>query len=163
MSIIIFWCWGLDLGFKNAGFEVIWANEFDKSIWETFQTNFPYTELDKRSITQIKSEEIPEVDGFIGGPPCQSWSEAGARRGIHDSRGKLFHDYIRLLKNKKPRFFLAENVAGILHPKHAEAFSNSLIIFENAGFDVSYRLLNAHDFNVPQDRKRVIIIDYWLS
>lgn len=151
---------GLDLGFEKAGFEVIWANEFDKSIWETFQANFPHTKLDKRSITDVKSSEVPEADGFIGGPPCQSWSEAGAGRGINDKRGQLFHDYIRLLKDKKPKFFLAENVSGILHPKHAEALSNIIKEFENAGYTVSYELLNANDFDVPQDRKRLIIIGY---
>ncbi len=151
---------GLDLGFKKVGFEIVWANEFDKSIWETFQTNFPHTKLDKRSITDIKSSEAPEADGFIGGPPCQSWSEAGARRGISDARGQLFHDYIRLLKDKKPKFFLAENVSGILHPKHSKAFLNIINEFENSGYNVSYKLLNANDFDVPQDRKRVIIIGY---
>ncbi len=151
---------GLDLGFEKAGFQVIWANEFDKTIWETFQTNFPHTKLDKRSVTDIQSKEVPQADGFIGGPPCQSWSEAGAGRGIADSRGQLFHDYIRLLKDKKPKFFLAENVSGILHPKHSKAFSNIIDEFENAGYSVFHSLLNANNFDVPQDRKRVIIVGY---
>ena len=68
---------GLDLGFEKAGFHVIWANEYDKSIWETFEHNFSHTKLDKRSITEVQSHEVPDADGFIGGPPCQSWSEAG--------------------------------------------------------------------------------------
>lgn len=151
---------GLDLGFKKAGFEIIWANEFDKSIWETFESNFPHTELDRRSIVDIQSNEIPEADGIIGGPPCQSWSEAGAGRGIKDKRGQLFHDYVRLLKDKQPKFFLAENVPGILHPKHSEAFANIIKEFESAGYEVSQQLLNANDFGVPQDRKRVIIVGY---
>jgi len=71
---------GLDLGFEKAGFEVVWANEFDKSIWETFEANFQHTKLDKRSIIDVRSSDIPKVDGIIGGPPCQSWSEAGAGR-----------------------------------------------------------------------------------
>ncbi len=154
---------GLDLGFKQAGFDIIWANEFDKSIWETFKTNFPHTKLDTRSITDIKSYEVPKPDGIIGGPPCQSWSEAGARRGIADSRGQLFHDYIRLLEDKKPKFFFAENVSGILHPKHSKAFSNIIKKFKNAGYIVSYKLLNANDFDVPQDRNRVIIVGYHKS
>ena len=123
---------GLDLGFERAGFDVVWANEYDSTIWETFEHNFPKTKLDKRSIVDVPASEIPDVDGIIGGPPCQSWSEAGAGRGINDKRGQLFYDYIRLLKEKQPKFFLAENVSGILHPKHKEAFSNSLIMFENA-------------------------------
>ena len=151
---------GLDLGFEKAGFKIIWANEFDKSIWETLELNFPHTKLDKRSIVNIKSGEIPKADGIIGGPPCQSWSEAGAGRGINDKRGQLFHDYIRLLKEKQPKFFLAENVSGILNPKHSEAFTNIIEEFKNAGYEISQKLLNTNDFNVPQDRKRVIIIGY---
>ncbi len=151
---------GLDLGFEKVGFQVIWANEFDKSIWKTFEHNFPHTKLDKKSITEVQSCEVPDADGFIGGPPCQSWSEAGAGRGIDDKRGQLFHDYIRLLKDKQPKFFLAENVSGILHPKHSEAFSNIIKEFENAGYVVSQKLLNANDYDVPQDRLRVIIIGY---
>lgn len=151
---------GLDLGFELAGFNTIWANEYDKTIWDTFEHNFPNTQLDKRNITDVNSKDVPNVDGFIGGPPCQSWSEAGAGRGINDKRGQLFHDYIRLLKDKQPKFFLAENVSGILHPKHAEAFSNIINEFEDAGYVVSWKLLNANDYDVPQDRKRVIIIGY---
>jgi len=151
---------GLDLGFEKAGFNVIWANEYDKSIWKTFEHNFPHTKLDKRSIVEVQSGEIPEADGIIGGPPCQSWSEAGAGRGINDKRGQLFHDYIRLLKEKQPKFFLAENVSGILHPKHKEAFSNIIKQFENAGYEISQKLLNVNDYDVPQDRLRVIIIGY---
>ena len=116
---------GLDKGFEKAGFQTIWANEYDSTIWETFQINFPETKLDKRSITDISSEDVPDgIEGIIGGPPCQSWSEAGSRRGIDDKRGKLFYDYIRILKDKQPKFFLAENVSGILDPKHSEAFNN---------------------------------------
>ena len=151
---------GLDLGFEKAGFTTVWANEYDRSIWETFELNFPHTTLDKRSIVDVQSSEIPDADGIIGGPPCQSWSEAGARRGIDDKRGQLFHDYIRLLKDKQPKFFLAENVSGILQPKHKEAFANILKAFENAGYEVSYELLNANHYDVPQDRLRVIIIGY---
>ena len=151
---------GLDLGFKKTGFDIIWANEFDKAIWETFEHNFPRTALDKRNITDIQSHEIPDADGLIGGPPCQSWSEAGARRGIKDKRGQLFYDYIRLLKDKQPKFFLAENVSGILQPKHSAAFASIIKEFENAGYIVSMKLLNANDYDVPQDRLRVIIIGY---
>lgn len=151
---------GLDLGFEKAGFHVVWANEYDSTIWETFEHNFPKTILDKRSIVDVPASEIPDVDGIIGGPPCQSWSEAGAGRGINDKRGQLFYDYTRLLKEKQPKFFLAENVSGILHPKHKEAFSNIIKEFENAGYVLSWRLLNANDYDVPEDRIRIIIIGY---
>jgi DNA (cytosine-5)-methyltransferase 1 len=151
---------GLDLGFKNAGFNIAWANEFDKEIWETYEKNHPETFLDKRSIAKISSDEIPPCIGIIGGPPCQSWSEAGALRGIKDSRGQLFFDFVRILKEKKPLFFLAENVSGILFSRHNDAFSNILGMFEDAGFIVAKHLLNAADYNVPQDRRRVVIVGY---
>ena len=85
---------GLDLGFEKSGFNIIWANEYDKSIWETYEKNHPNTELDRRSIVDVDSPEVPDCDGIIGGPPCQSWSEAGSLRGIEDKRGQLFFDFI---------------------------------------------------------------------
>jgi DNA (cytosine-5)-methyltransferase 1 len=153
-------CGGLDLGFKKAGFDVIWANELDKTIWETIEANFPEVDLDKRSITDIQSTEIPETHGIIGGPPCQSWSEAGALRGINDPRGKLMLEYVRVLKDKEPLFFLAENVSGILMKRHEEAFNLILSKFKELNYNVTHRLLNAKYFGVPQDRKRVIIVGY---
>lgn len=153
-------CGGLDLGFEQAGFNVIWANEYDKSIWDTYEYNHSHTQLDKRDIRKIITDDIPDCIGIIGGPPCQSWSEAGAQRGIDDSRGQLFFDYIRILKEKKPLFFLAENVSGILAKKHDGAFTNILAHFKDAGYEVTYKLVNAADYLVPQDRKRVIIIGY---
>ena len=151
---------GLDLGFEKAGFNTIWANEYDKTIWATFEHNFPKTKLDRRSITNISPDEIPDCDGIIGGPPCQSWSEAGSGRGINDERGKLFLDYIRILEKKQPKFFLCENVGGILNPKHAKSFNSFLEKFEQAGYNISWQLVDANDYNVPQNRNRVIIVGF---
>ena len=162
MNIVSFFAGagGLDLGFQNAGFNVIWANEYDKEIWETYQKNHPHTILDKRSIVNIPSDEVPECDGIIGGPPCQSWSEAGAMKGIADKRGQLFYDFIRILEAKQPKFFLAENVSGMLLGRHSEALENIKELFRNAGigYELSFEMVNACDYNVPQDRKRVIFI-----
>lgn len=151
---------GLDLGFEKAGFKTIWANEYDKEIWETFEKNFPNTILDKRSITDILSDDIPETLGLIGGPPCQSWSEAGKSRGIQDHRGQLFFEFIRVLRDKKPLFFLAENVSGMLASRHKEALENIKNHFIDSGYNLSFKLLNAHDYKVPQDRKRVFFVGY---
>lgn len=151
---------GLDLGFKKAGFKTIYANEYDKTIWQTFEQNFNDVKLDKRDIRKVQSNEIPDCIGIIGGPPCQSWSEAGSLRGINDSRGKLFFDYIRIIKDKKPLFFLAENVSGILHERNKEAFNAILTGFKELGYHVKYQLLNAKYFNVPQDRERVFIVGF---
>ncbi|HFU76737.1 MAG TPA: DNA cytosine methyltransferase [Arcobacter sp.] len=151
---------GLDLGFEKAGFKTIWANEYDKEIWETFEKNFSNTILDIRSITQISSDEIPNAIGIIGGPPCQSWSEAGALKGIEDKRGQLFFDFIRILRDKKPLFFLAENVSGMLAGRHSKALENIKKLFKDSGYKLSFKLLNAHDYQVAQDRKRVFFVGY---
>lgn len=162
MNIVSFFAGagGLDLGFEKAGFNVIWANEYDKSIWETYQKNHINTFLDKRSIVDIPASDVPNCDGIIGGPPCQSWSEAGALRGIKDKRGQLFFDFIRILSEKQPKFFLAENVSGMLLGRHSEALENIKELFRNAGigYELSFKMLNAVDYNVPQDRKRVIFV-----
>lgn len=154
-------CGGLDLGFEKAGFDIIWANEFDKSIWETYEYNHPSTQLDKRSINDISTEEIPECDGIIGGPPCQSWSAGGSKRGIKDKRGQLFWDYIRVLNAKNPKFFVVENVKGMLLKRHGDALSNFKEAFKAAGkygYDLYFQLVNAADYDVPEDRERVIFI-----
>ncbi len=154
-------CGGLDLGFHKAGFETIWANEYDKTIWDTIRLNFPNTTLNTKSIVDVLSKDIPnDALGMIGGPPCQSWSEAGAGRGFDDNRGQLFNEYIRVLKDKKPLFFLAENVSGMMHSKHAKAFDNIKNMFSDAGYNITQHLVNAHDYNTPQDRKRVFFIGF---
>lgn len=158
-------CGGLDLGFEKAGFDIPVANEFDKTIWSTFKANHPNTKLIEGDVRKVTKEDIAqyideEVDGIIGGPPCQSWSEAGALRGIEDERGQLFFDYIRILKEFKPKFFLAENVSGMLANRHSEAVQNILKLFDEAGYDVSLTLVNAKDYGVAQDRKRVFYIGF---
>lgn len=151
---------GLDRGFEKAGFSTIWANEYDREIWATYETNFPNTNLDRRSISDIESREVPDCVGIIGGPPCQSWSEAGALRGINDKRGQLFYDFIRILKDKRPKFFLAENVSGMLAQRHSAALAGIKSLFRNSGYDVHFKLLNAKDYGVPQDRKRVFFVGF---
>lgn len=152
---------GMDLGFEKAGFEIVTANEYDKKIWETYEKNHKGN-LIKGDIRKISSDEFPECDGIIGGPPCQSWSEAGSLKGIDDKRGQLFYEYIRLINDKKPLFFVAENVKGMLAKRHSSAVEKILKYFENAGpgYNVFIDTLNANDFNVPQDRKRVFYIGF---
>src|SRR5919199_169512 len=146
-------CGGLDLGFCQADFDVIWANEYDRDIWQTYENNHPDTLLDKRDIREISSAEIPDCVGIIGGPPCQSWSEAGTQRGIDDDRGRLFLEYVRILKDKQPLFFLAENVSGMLHKKHRLALSNIIAAFEEAGYVISWKLLNAKHYHVDLGKR----------
>lgn len=158
-------CGGLDLGFEKAGFNIPVANEFDKTIWDTFKINHPNTKLIEGDVRQVTEQDIREmfngrVDGIIGGPPCQSWSEAGSLRGIDDARGQLFFEYIRILKQFKPKFFLAENVKGMLANRHSEAVKRILELFSESGYDVSLTLVNAKDFGVAEERKRVFYIGF---
>ena len=154
---------GLDLGFKKAGFRTIWANEYDSAIWDTYRKNFPRVKLDKRSINDIPDSDIPRATGVIGGPPCQSWSEAGARRGINDPRGALFKQYCRVIERVHPLFFVAENVRGLLFDRNSGPFEKIKEQLLESGYVVVHKLLNAKDYGVPQDRKRVFIVGYHKS
>lgn len=158
-------CGGLDLGFEKAGFKIPVANEFDPSIYETFKRNHPQTHLIEGDIRGVTRKDIEpylhgDIDGIIGGPPCQSWSEAGSLRGIEDERGKLFYDYVRILENFRPKFFLAENVSGMLANRHSSAVNNILKMFDHAGYAVTLTLVNAKDYGVAQERKRVFYIGF---
>lgn len=152
---------GLDLGFHKAGFNTVVANEFDAKIFPTFRKNFPNVRLIEKDIRKLSSEDFPDnIDGIIGGPPCQSWSEAGSLKGIKDARGQLFYDYIRILKDKQPLSFVAENVSGMLAARNSEAVKSFLNLFNEAGYDVNLRMLNANDFDVPEDRDRVFYVGF---
>lgn len=152
---------GLDKGFHNAGFQTVTANEYDKKICPTFKANFPEVELIEGDIREIPSWLFPEsVTGIIGGPPCQSWSEGGALRGIDDPRGQLFYEYIRILRETKPKFFVAENVSGMLAKRNSGAVQEFLNLFNEVGYDVNLKMLNAHDYDVPEDRDRIFYIGF---
>ena len=152
---------GLDLGFTNAGFNTIWANDFNNKVESTYNANH-MTPLTVGDITKIDPTTVPEAHGIIGGPPCQSWSVAGSGRGIEDDRGQLFDDYIRFIGEKNPLFFVAENVKGILSKKHNSAKEAIIQEMENAGqgYTVTMGLLNAKDYRVPQLRERVFFIGF---
>ena len=152
---------GLDLGFHNAGFKTVVANEFDPKICPTYRVNFPDVKLIEGDIRNIPSSDFPDdIVGIIGGPPCQSWSEAGSLKGIEDARGQLFYEYIRILRDKQPLFFVAENVSGMLAKRHSTAVSGFMKLFDEAGYDVNLKMLNANDYGVPEDRDRVFYIGF---
>lgn len=151
---------GIDLGFQKAGFNIIWANEYDKKIWATHELNFPHTHLSKDDILKVDAKSLPDCIGILGGPPCQSFSEGGAKRGTKDPRGQLFEEYIRILKAKQPLFFVAENVTGLLAKRHAADLSAFIKGFKNAGYEVTYHIYKASHYLVPQDRERVIFVGY---
>lgn len=152
---------GLDKGFHNAGFHTLIANEYDPKICPTFKINFQDTQLLEGDIRHIDASWFPKnITGIIGGPPCQSWSEAGSLRGIEDARGQLFYEYIRILKSVQPLFFVAENVSGMLAKRHSDAVRGFMMLFDEAGYDVNLKMLNANDFDVPEDRDRVFYIGF---
>ncbi|MCD8281945.1 MAG: DNA cytosine methyltransferase [Prevotella sp.] len=152
---------GLDLGFRMAGFTTVAANEIDAKICPTYRANFPSVRLIEGDICRIPSSVFPDnIVGIIGGPPCQSWSEAGSLRGINDARGRLFFEYIRLIRDKQPLFFLAENVSGMLAGRHATAVNEFMRLFDAAGYKVFRKLLNANDYDVAEDRERVFFIGF---
>ena len=152
---------GLDKGFHYAGFRTVVANELDPKICPTFRANYPDVNLIEGDIRNIPSNAFPEhVTGIIGGPPCQSWSEAGSLKGIEDARGQLFYEYIRILRDTQPLFFVAENVSGMLAKRHSDAVNSFMRLFDEAGYDVNLKMLNANDFDVPEDRDRVFYIGF---
>ncbi len=160
MKVVSFFsgCGGLDLGFEQAGFEVIWANDNDPAVFETYLLNHPHTYLCRKDMRELTMEEIPECDGFIGGPPCQSWSEGGKQQGLDDERGRMFLTYIHFIQAKQPKFFVIENVKGILSDKHFPTFKKMLGQLKDAGYVVHYQLMNAAHYYVPQERFRVIVV-----
>lgn len=163
MRLVSFFCGcgGLDLGFRNAGYKIVWANDNAPSVRETYEFNFPETVFCDRNINDLSLNEIPdEAIGIIGGPPCQSWSNAGNGGGFDDPRGKVFLTFISILKEKKPLFFVAENVKGLMAARNVESFNMIKNAFMAAGYDIWVDCLNANDFDVPQNRERVIFVGF---
>lgn len=155
---------GLDTGFHKAGFNVEWANEYDKRIVPTLQANFPNSTVDNRSLFDIPLDEIPENPvGIVGGPPCQSWSLGGLGKGLDDKRGQVFLRYIEVIADKQPLFFLAENVKGMLAKTREKDLKVILKELNNLGYNLTYKLVNANDYRVPEDRWRVIFVGYHKS
>lgn len=154
-------CGGLDLGFEQAGFVVVWANDNDPVVHETYTKNHPNTYFCEKDMRDLNLQDIPnDVDGFIGGPPCQSWSEGGKQRGLDDERGKMFLTYIHIIRVKKPKFFVIENVKGILSDKHFNTFMTMLEKLRDAGYVVNYQLMNSMHYHIPQERYRVIVVGF---
>ena len=148
---------GLDLGFKMAGHEIIWANDLYEDAVETYKHNLG-DHIVCEDISKIDAKEIPECDIIIGGFPCQGFSVANMKRHEADERNALYKQLIRVIEAKKPKFFLAENVKGLTNLAKGAVFKMILSDFAALGYKVSYRVLNAADYGVPQTRQRVIII-----
>ncbi len=147
---------GLDIGFEQAGFKTIWANDFDKDACKTHQ-NWSKAKVVCGDIAKVDVTEIPDSDIILGGFPCQGFSLSGPRK-IDDSRNVLYKHYVRIVKAKQPKIFVGENVKGLLTMANGDIFEAIKEEFSNCGYNVFSQLVNAKDFGVPQDRERVIIV-----
>lgn len=153
-------CGGLDLGFIKAGFKIIFANDIDKEACESYSKNIG-NHIICKDIYQLNSKEVPNADILIGGFPCLGFTIAnGKNRNLESNYNKLYLEYARILKDKQPKYFLVENVAGIQSGKNFKDhfYQKILPTFESCGYDLKHSILNASDYFVAQNRKRVIII-----
>ena len=158
---------GMSTGFKEAGFSILWSNEFEEKYCKTYSLNHKNTLVKCGDIRNISSNEIKksldgkEVDVIIGGPPCQGFSHAG-RRDPTDPRNSLFMEFIRIIKDLQPKWVVIENVPGILSMKTAKGeYVKDIIKYElehTDGYKVKYFKLLAANYGVPQKRKRVFFI-----
>lgn len=166
-------CGGMDLGiiggfnyldtfYPRSTFDIVYAVDNDEYCTKIYNANFEHKCIVK-DVRDIVPDKIPDFDVLVGGFPCQSFSISAQnppRLGYKDERGMLFFEMVRILKDKKPRAFIAENVKGLLSANNKQAFPMILREFSDAGYDVQYYLVNASKFGVPQKRERVIIIGF---
>ena len=164
-------CGGTDVGllggfdflgdnYAKNPMEIVYANDIEESACCIFEENFGVIP-DRRDIRTVPASEIPEIDVLTGGFPCQSFSivaQNPKRLGYKDERGMLFFEMCRILREKQPKCFIAENVKGLLSANKGEAFPLIISEFEKSGYQVTHKLLNAAAFGVPQKRERVIIV-----
>lgn len=166
-------CGGMDLGviggftflgkeYKDNPFEIVYSVDFDEYCTKIYNENFEH-KCQVKDVRDINIEQLPEFDMLIGGFPCQSFSISAQnppRLGFKDERGMLFFEMVKILRERQPRFFIAENVKGILSANEGKAFPMITSEFKDAGYHVMYKLLNAADYGVPQKRERVIIMGF---
>ena len=166
-------CGGTDVGllgnfdflgkhYASNNMEIVYANDIDDNACRIFEENFGI-KPDNRDIRQINSNELPDFDILTGGFPCQSFSiiaQNPKRLGVKDDRGKLFFEMCRILRDKQPKCFIAENVKGLLTANQKSAFPLIMEEFKNSGYDVKYMVLNSANYGVPQKRERVIIVGF---
>ena len=166
-------CGGTDVGllgnfdflgkhYASNNMEIVYANDIDDNACRIFEENFGI-KPDNRDIRKINSNELPDFDILTGGFPCQSFSiiaQNPKRLGVKDDRGKLFFEMCRILRDKQPKCFIAENVKGLLTANQKNAFPLIMEEFKNSGYDVKHMVLNSANYGVPQKRERVIIVGF---
>ena len=162
---------GFEVGIQNSKYgdklECIGYSEIDKYAETIYKHHFPTRMVEGRElhraygdVTKLKTTDLPDFDLLVGGFPCQSFSVAGKRRGFDDTRGTLFFEIARILRDKRPRYLLLENVKGLLSHDKGETFKTILTVLSSLGYNVSWEILNSKDFGVPQNRERIFIKGY---
>ena len=152
---------GIDLGFIQAGFEIVWANEFDRDAARTYKHNFGTEHICEKDIRNVRAEDIPDFDVLVAGFPCQPFSVLGKQRGFEDPRGQLYFEIARIVKEKRPQVVFLENVANLLEHDDGKTFLavyNALVPY---GYTLKYRVIDAIDYgNIPQHRTRIFIVAF---
>ncbi|MDX1351408.1 MAG: DNA cytosine methyltransferase [Thiomicrorhabdus sp.] len=153
---------GIRLGFEQTHkVKNVFSAELDKYACQTYEVNFGDNPL--KDVTKINTSEIPEFDILLAGFPCQAFSIAGKRAGFEDTRGTLFFDVARIIKDKMPKVFLLENVKGLLSHDKGQTFKTIISVLNELGYELHYKLLNAKDYNIPQKRERIYIVGFKYS
>ena len=148
---------GLDLGLVNAGHKIIWANDIYEDAVKTYSQNIG-DHVDTRDIATIPSADIPDADLVVGGFPCQGFSVANWTRTVDDERNKLYREMVRVVHDKQPKFFITENVKGIVSLGEGSILENIVEDFRSAGYKTYWKVLNCADYGVPQKRMRFIML-----
>ena len=159
---------GIDLGFLQAGFEIVWANEIDRCAVDTYRYNLGDKSIVMGDIKNIEANDIPDFDVLAAGFPCQSFSTAGKQRGFDDSRGNLFFQVVRVVADKKPKVVFLENVENLIEHDDGKSFLTVYNALAPLGYSFKYKVLEPYQYgNVPQKRARVFIVgfldDEWCS
>ena len=151
---------GIDLGFEQAGFEIAWANDIDAEACKTYRHNFPNTQLIEGDVRDINPRTLPDIDVLVAGFPCQPFSIMGYRRGFKDPRGNLFFEISRFIDVKRPRVVFLENVRNLMEHDAGKTF---LVIYNTLaqfGYSVKYKVIDATDVNIPQNRARIFVVAF---
>lgn len=154
---------GIRIGFERAGFKTVFANDFDKNCKQTYDLNFPDSQLVVEDITKIHEDDLPKFDFLLGGFPCQAFSIAGYRKGFEDDRGRgnLFFDVVRFIKAHSPQGFLLENVKNLKTHDGGNTFRVIQDTLEKLGYHIKFKVLNSMEYgNVPQNRERIYIVGF---
>lgn len=151
---------GIDLAFKQAGFKIIWANEIDKYACRTYRLNFGNDSIIKEDIQNIKAGDVPYFDVLVAGFPCQAFSSVGLKKGFEDPRGNLFFETTRIINSVHPKAIFFENVANIVKHDNGNTFQTICNTLTELGYYFSYKIMNASDYGIPQQRNRLYLVAF---